>query len=89
MNSVSVRQILRKMILQLITKVIQLGAQPVRVDIVTFLTGVSWEEASASKTPGSYGEVSVFFIGRDEFINNKRATGRKRDLADIEALGEK
>ena len=69
-------------------KVIQLGAQPVRVDIVTSLTGVSWEEASATKVPGTYGEVSVFFIGRNEFIKNKRATGRKRDLADIEALGE-
>jgi len=69
-------------------KVIQLGAPPVRVDIITSLTGVSWEEAIASKIKGSYGEVPVFFIGRDEFINNKRAIGRNKDLADIEALGE-
>lgn len=68
--------------------VIQLGTPPVRVDIITSLTGVSWEEAIASKIKGSYGEVPVCFIGRDEFINNKRAIGRNKDLADIEALGE-
>jgi hypothetical protein len=69
-------------------KVIQLGVPPVRVDLITSLTGVSWEEAVAAKSPGSYGDIPVFFIGRKEFIANKRAIGRKQDLADIEALGE-
>jgi hypothetical protein len=69
-------------------KVVQLGAPPVRVDLVTSLTGVSWEEAAAAKRAGVYGDVPVFFIGRKEFIANKRAMGRKKDLADIEALGE-
>ncbi len=48
----------------------------------------SWEEASASMCPGSYGGVPVSFIGREQLIANKRALGRSRDLADIEALGE-
>lgn len=69
-------------------KVVQLGAPPVRVDLITSLTGVTWEEAVAAKIPGNYGDVPVFFIGRNEFIANKRAMGRKKDLADIEALGE-
>lgn len=69
-------------------KVVQLGTPPVRVDLITSLTGVSWEEAVAANSPGSYGDVPVFFIGRKEFIANKRAMGRKKDLADIEALGE-
>lgn len=69
-------------------KVVQLGAPPIRVDLITSLTGVSWEEAAAAKSPGSYGDVPVFFIGRKEFIANKRAMGRMKDLADIEALGE-
>jgi len=68
--------------------VAQLGTPPVRVDLVTSLTGVSWDDAAAAKSPGSYGDVSVFFIGQKEFIANKRAMGRKKDLADIEALGE-
>jgi hypothetical protein len=67
-------------------KVVQLGVPPVRVDLVTSLTGVSWEQAAAGRCPGAYGDVPVFFIGRAEFIANKRATGRMKDFADIEAL---
>jgi len=69
-------------------KVLQLGVLPVRVDIMTSLTGVSWEEAFAGRAVGSYGDVPVHYIGRAQFIANKRATGRTRDLADLEALGE-
>ena len=68
--------------------VIQLGVPPVRIDLITSLTGVSWEETVAGKIAGSYGDVPVHYIGRGQFIANKRATGRKRDLADLEALGE-
>jgi len=69
-------------------QVIQLGTPPVRVDLLTSLTGVSWEQAAASRVLGNYGDLPVHFIGREEFIANKRATGRKKDLADLEALGE-
>ncbi len=69
-------------------KVIQLGVPPLRVDFMTSLTGVTWDEAFGSRVPGRYGEVPVHFIGRNEFIANKRALGRAKDLADIEALGE-
>jgi hypothetical protein len=68
--------------------VIQLGVPPVRVDIVTSLTGISWESAFENRIHGSYGDVPVDYIGRDQFILNKRSLGRKKDLADIEALGE-
>jgi len=67
--------------------VVQLGVPPVRIDIITRVSGVSWQQADAGKVPGSYGDVSVFFIGRDDFLANKRATGRAKDAADIEALG--
>ncbi len=69
-------------------KVVQLGVPPVRVDILTSLTGVSWEEAFSGRSKGKYGDIPVYFIGREQFIANKRALGRKRDLADLEALGE-
>jgi hypothetical protein len=68
--------------------VIQLGVPPVRVDIITSLTGVSWEDVSAGKIQGNYADIPVYYIGREQFISNKRAVGRKKDLADIEALGE-
>ena len=69
-------------------KVIQLGVPPIRIDIITSISGVSWEKADIGKVPGQYGQTSVCFISREDFIANKRATGRKKDAADIEALGE-
>lgn len=67
-------------------RVVQLGVPPVRIDILTSLSGITWDEARNGKQPGSYGDVPVFFIGKTEYIKNKRATGRKKDEADIEAL---
>jgi len=69
-------------------RVVQLGVPPVRVDILTSLTGVSWDEVSSGRVEGAFGDVPAHFIGRDQLIANKRALGRKRDLADLEALGE-
>ena len=68
--------------------VIQLGVPPVRVDIMTSLTGVGWEKAEADKVQGNYGDTPTYFISKADFIANKRALGRKKDLADLEALGQ-
>lgn len=69
-------------------KIVQLGVVPVRVDIITSITGLSWEEATASRENGNYGDVVVHYLGKRAFIRNKQALGRKKDLADLEALGE-
>jgi hypothetical protein len=69
-------------------RVVQLGVPPVRVDLLTSLTGVTWEEAEREKAAGEYGAIPVCYLGRQQLIKNKRATGRLRDLADLEALGE-
>lgn len=69
-------------------KIVQLGVVPVRVDIITSVTGLSWEEAAASRQNGNYGDVAVNYLGKSAFIRNKRALGRKKDLADLEAIGE-
>ncbi len=68
--------------------VIQLGTPPVRVDIMTSITAIDWEKAQTSKVQGNYGDTTAYFISKDDFIANKRALGRKKDLADIEALGQ-
>ncbi len=67
-------------------KVVQLGVPPIRVDLITSLSGTSWKQADAGKARGAYGDVPVPFIGREAFLANKRATGRPKDLADAEAL---
>jgi hypothetical protein len=69
-------------------QVIQLGYPPVRVDLVTSITGVSWEEASAGRSQGEYGGTRVPYLGRAELIANKKASGRPRDLTDAQRLEE-
>jgi len=68
-------------------KVVQLGVPPVRIDFVTAITGVTWETAVNNRIRDRYGDIDVYYIGRDDFIKNKRSTGRYKDLADVEALG--
>lgn len=69
-------------------KVVQLGVPPVRIDLITSITGVSWMEAESHKAAGTFGDLPVYYLGREQYISNKRATGRKKDMADLEALGE-
>jgi len=69
-------------------QVVQLGVPPVRIDLITSITGVSWDEAWAGRVTGRYGDIPVFYIGRVQFVANKRATGRTKDVADLEVLGE-
>ena len=68
-------------------RVIQLGFPPIRIDIMTSITGVSWEQAKAGMVEGRFGDLTVPYIGRDDLVSNKKALGRKRDLADLEGLG--
>lgn len=67
-------------------RVLQLGMPPVRIDILTSLTGITWQEASTDTLDLDYGGVPVKVVGREALLANKRATGRAQDLADIEAL---
>ena len=69
-------------------KVLQLGYPPVRIDLITSISGVDWSEASSGIEIGEFNGLKAVFLGRKELIQNKRATGRKKDLADLEALGE-
>jgi hypothetical protein len=69
-------------------QVVQLGVPPVRIDLITSITGVSWDEAWVGRVAGHYGDTPVYYIGREQFVTNKRATGRTKDVADLEVLGE-
>ena len=67
-------------------QVIQLGNPPNRIDLLTSISGVDWDSAASGAIEGAFGDTLVSFLGRDELIANKRATGRLKDLADVEAL---
>jgi hypothetical protein len=49
---------------------------------------LTWDEAADSAETFRFGDLEVRTLGRDALIKNKRATGRTKDLADIEALGD-
>lgn len=66
--------------------VIQIGVPPSRVDIVTSIDGVAFDDAWEHRVDSSYGEAAIHVIGRQELIRNKRACGRLQDLADVERL---
>lgn len=69
-------------------RIIQLGMPPVRVDLITSLDGLSWEQSESGSVKGIYGGITVRYLGRAEFVANKRAVGRPKDIADVEELGE-
>jgi hypothetical protein len=64
----------------------QIGVVPGRIDVLTELTGLAFAEAWPDRLRRPFGDVDVDFIGRDAFIRNKRATGRAKDLGDIEGM---
>ncbi len=66
--------------------VFQIGVPPGRIDVLTELTGLAFDAAWPGRDAGRFGDLTVDFIGRDAFIRNKRATGRAKDLGDIERL---
>jgi hypothetical protein len=67
--------------------VYQIGVPPGRIDLLTDLTGLTFADAWPRRVRHPFGEVEVDFIGREDFILNKRATGRPKDLGDLEGIG--
>jgi len=69
--------------------VIQLGVPPQRVDLLTSISGVpEFGDAWAGRLEVVVAGRQVPFLGREALVANKRAAGRLKDLADLEALGE-
>jgi glycine cleavage system aminomethyltransferase T len=64
----------------------QIGLPPSRIDILTEITGVTFDEAWASREAADLEGVTIHFLGRDALVRNKQATGRTKDLADVARL---
>ena len=67
-------------------KVIQLGHEPNRIDLMTSVTGVSFDEAWQTRSSGDLDGIPVNFIGRTALLRNKESTGRAKDRIDAEEL---
>jgi hypothetical protein len=64
----------------------KMGEPPARIDILTLIEGVRFEDAWPRRIETSFGSVRCGVIGRDDLLANKRAAGRPQDLADVAAL---
>jgi hypothetical protein len=69
-------------------RVVQIGLPPRRIDILTSISGVAFDEAWPDRVTHEVAGLDVPFLGRKALVRNKRASGRAKDLADLEALGE-
>jgi hypothetical protein len=67
-------------------QIVQLGRPPNRIDLITSLTGVDFDEVWETRIPSSIEGLPTSFMSRECLIRNKKATARAQDLADVEAL---
>lgn len=66
--------------------IFQIGVPPVRIDVLTSITGVEFQEAWDARVMTRFVDQEVGAISRVHLIRNKRASGRTQDLADLESL---
>ena len=66
--------------------VCQIGLPPRRIDVTTIIDGVTFDEAWSMRLEGALGPVRLGYIGREALMRNKEAAGRRKDMADLEAL---
>jgi hypothetical protein len=72
-----------------VNSVLQIGTPPARIDVLSALTGLhAFADAWRDRYEQTVRGLTVPFLGRAALLQNKRATGRLKDLADVEALGE-
>ena len=67
-------------------RIIQLGYEPIRVDIMTLIQGCSFKQVWKNKVIGTYGVEKVYFIGINELIKTKKLSNRKEDKVDLDIL---
>jgi len=65
-----------------------LGRPPLRIDVMTSISGVSFREAWRGRVKVRLGGTEIGFLGREEFLRNKTASGRPKDLLDLALLEE-
>jgi hypothetical protein len=69
--------------------IVQFGLPPNRIDILTEISGVSdFQAAFRNRVDHRVQDLVLPFLGRADLVTNKRASARRKDLADLEALGE-
>ncbi len=66
----------------------RMGQPPMRIEIITEASGVDFNGSYERREEVDIGGLNLPFIGYKDFVKNKKSSGRYKDLADLEALGE-
>lgn len=69
-------------------RMVTLGREPLRIDIMTSISGVSFSQAWRGRRRVRLEKRTVGFLGRRELTKNKASTGRAKDLLDLELLAQ-
>lgn len=67
-------------------KIIRMGYEPMRLEILNEIDGVKFEECFRNRRIARIRSLRINFIDLTRLLKNKRASGRHKDLADVEAL---
>ena len=70
-------------------RIVRFGYEPMRLEVLNEIDGVSFEECYRCRRRSKVGNLKINFIALPQLLRNKRATGRHKDLADVEALTAK
>lgn len=66
--------------------VVAIGREPRKIQVLTGIDGVSFNECFGRKIEVEIGQINMKFIGKDDLIRNKAASGRPKDRIDLEEL---
>jgi len=66
--------------------IVQLGYEPVRIDIITSIKGLDFADIWQSRIQGPYGKQTINFIDRQNLIRSKELSNRAQDKADLTLL---
>jgi hypothetical protein len=67
-------------------KVIRMGIPPMRLEILTSIDGVRFEECFQNRIIADFGDFTANFISKKDLLINKRSSGRPQDMVDFEKL---
>lgn len=70
-------------------RIIQLGYEPLRIDILTSIEGFSFSQIWKGRTKAKFGRITAFFMGRKELIESKKKAKRSIDKIDLEKLNKR
>jgi Nucleotidyl transferase of unknown function (DUF2204) len=67
-------------------KIIRMGVAPVMIELINAISGVSFKTAWKNRIAGRYGKTGIYYLSKSDLLKNKKASGRPRDILDIDEL---